>query len=88
VGFRRPCACRRLRHTIRLIAEAHVGRIVVSQNVSLDGVVEDLAGDEGFARGGWVGLLSAREPKPRRLVNAQTLGEDIAFTYDRPLPAS
>ena len=65
-----------------------MGRIVVSQNVSLDGVVEDLAGDEGFAHGGWVGLLSAREPKPLRLVNAQTLGEDIAFTYDRPLPAS
>jgi dihydrofolate reductase len=38
-----------------------VGKIVVSENVSLDGVVEDPAGDEGFSRGGWVGLLAARE---------------------------
>jgi hypothetical protein len=38
-----------------------VGTIVVSENVSLDGVVEDPAGDEGFSRGGWVGLLAARD---------------------------
>jgi dihydrofolate reductase len=35
--------------------------IVVSENVSLDGVVEDPAGDEGFSRGGWVGVIAARE---------------------------
>jgi dihydrofolate reductase len=34
-----------------------VGRIVVSENVSLDGVIQDPAGDEGFGRGGWVGLI-------------------------------
>jgi dihydrofolate reductase len=34
-----------------------MGKIVVSDNVSLDGVVQDPAGDEGFARGGWVGLI-------------------------------
>jgi dihydrofolate reductase len=38
-----------------------MGRIVVSENVSLDGVVQDPAGDEGFSRGGWVGLLAGRE---------------------------
>jgi dihydrofolate reductase len=38
-----------------------MGKIVVSENVSLDGVVQDPAGDEGFSRGGWVGLLAARE---------------------------
>ena len=38
-----------------------MGRIVVSENVSLDGVVQDPAGDEGFSRGGWVGLLAAHE---------------------------
>ena len=37
-----------------------MARIVVSDNVSLDGVVQDPAGDEGFARGGWVGLLKDR----------------------------
>jgi dihydrofolate reductase len=34
-----------------------MGTIVVSDNVSLDGVVQDPAGDEGFERGGWVGLI-------------------------------
>jgi dihydrofolate reductase len=31
--------------------------IVVSENVSLDGVIQDPAGDEGFRLGGWVGLI-------------------------------
>ena len=32
-----------------------MGKIVVSENVTLDGVVRDPAGAEGFGRGGWVG---------------------------------
>jgi dihydrofolate reductase len=38
-----------------------MGKIVVSDNVSLDGVVQDPAGDEGFRVGGWVGLINNRE---------------------------
>jgi dihydrofolate reductase len=30
-----------------------MGKIVVSENVSLDGVVEDPSGEEGFRHGGW-----------------------------------
>jgi dihydrofolate reductase len=37
-----------------------MGRIVVSDNVSLDGVMQDPAGDEGFDRGGWVGRIADR----------------------------
>jgi dihydrofolate reductase len=37
-----------------------MGRIVVSENVTLDGVVEDPAGAEGFGRGGWVGRIGER----------------------------
>jgi dihydrofolate reductase len=37
-----------------------MGRIVISENVSLDGVVEDPAGDEGFRVGGWVGRIADR----------------------------
>jgi dihydrofolate reductase len=37
-----------------------MGRIVVSENVSLDGVVQDPSGDEGFERGGWVGQVMDR----------------------------
>jgi dihydrofolate reductase len=36
-----------------------MGKIVMSDNVSLDGVIQDPAGDEGFARGGWVGRIAA-----------------------------
>jgi dihydrofolate reductase len=37
-----------------------MGRIVISENVSLDGVIEDPAGAEGFSRGGWVGKVTDR----------------------------
>jgi dihydrofolate reductase len=37
-----------------------MGRIVISENVSLDGVVQDPVGDEGFSRGGWVGRVGDR----------------------------
>ena len=38
-----------------------MGKIVISDNVSLDGVVEDPAGDEGFRLGGWVGKIADRQ---------------------------
>ena len=34
-----------------------MGKIVESENVTLDGVIQDPAGDEGFRGGGWVGLI-------------------------------
>ena len=37
-----------------------MGRIIVSDNISIDGVFEDPAGDEGFERGGWVGAIKDR----------------------------
>src|SRR5207247_9243891 len=37
-----------------------MGKVVVSENVSLDGVIEDPAGDEGFRVGGWVGRIADR----------------------------
>jgi dihydrofolate reductase len=37
-----------------------MGKIVVSENVTLDGIIQDPAGDEGFKVGGWVGRLSDR----------------------------
>ena len=35
-----------------------MGKIVISDNVSLDGVIQDPAGDEGFRHGGWVGRIT------------------------------
>jgi dihydrofolate reductase len=37
-----------------------MGKIVISENVALDGVVQDPAGAEGFDRGGWVGRVGDR----------------------------
>jgi dihydrofolate reductase len=43
-----------------MIEPQQMGKIVVSDNVTLDGVIQDPAGDEGFERGGWVGLIKDR----------------------------
>jgi dihydrofolate reductase len=37
-----------------------MGKIVVSENVTLDGVVQDPAGVEGFRHGGWLGRIGDR----------------------------
>jgi dihydrofolate reductase len=52
-----------------------MGKIVVSDNVSLDGVIEDPAGDEGFSRGGWVGLIKDR-PGVNQLALDEALGAE------------
>jgi hypothetical protein len=50
-----------------------MGKIVISENVTLDGVVQDPAGDEGFRVGGWVGLIKNR-PEIGKLALDEALG--------------
>ncbi len=38
-----------------------MGKIVISTNVSLDGVVQDPDGGEGFSRGGWFGTYGGKD---------------------------
>jgi dihydrofolate reductase len=52
-----------------------MGRIVISENVSLDGVVQDPTGDEGFRHGGWVGLIKDR-PELGKLALDEALGAE------------
>jgi dihydrofolate reductase len=52
-----------------------MGKIVVSDNVSLDGVVQDPAGDEGFRVGGWVGLIKDR-PELAKLALDEAVGTE------------
>jgi dihydrofolate reductase len=52
---------------------AAMGRIVISENVSLDGVVQDPAGDEGFRHGGWVGRTTDH-PEVGKLAFDEALG--------------
>jgi len=52
-----------------------VGSIVAIDNITLDGVVQDPAGDEGFSAGGWVGLLKDR-PQLGKLALDEALAAD------------
>ena len=52
-----------------------MGRIIVSENVSLDGVIQDPAGDEGFRVGGWVGLIKD-SPQLNKLALDEALGAE------------
>jgi dihydrofolate reductase len=52
-----------------------MGRIIVSENVTLDGVIEDPSGDEGFERGGWVGKVTDRKEAGKRLLD-EALGAE------------
>jgi dihydrofolate reductase len=52
-----------------------MGKIVVSDNVSLDGVIQDPAGDEGFRLGGWVGLIKD-SPQLNRIALDEALGAE------------
>ena len=60
--FREARRARRARRQ-RLVPDAparrrtEMGKIVVSENGTLDGVIQDPAGDEGCRAGGWAGLI-------------------------------
>lgn len=38
-----------------------MGKIVISENVSLDGVIQDPTGEEGFRFGGWFGQIGDKD---------------------------
>jgi dihydrofolate reductase len=52
-----------------------MGTIIISENLSLDGVVQDPAGDEGFRVGGWVGLIKDN-PQLNKLALDEALGAE------------
>src|SRR5262247_113782 len=58
-----------------------MGKIVISDNVTLDGVIQDPAGDEGFRVGGWVGLIKD-SPEVGKLALDDALGAE-AFLLGR-----
>ena len=64
-----------------------MGRIVISENVTLDGVVQDPAGAEGFGRGGWVGRVGERDREgAAKVLLDEALGAEAQLfgrrTYD------
>jgi dihydrofolate reductase len=52
-----------------------MGKIVISENVSLDGVIQDPTGDEGFRHGGWFDFDRAGE-EWARIECAEALGTE------------
>jgi dihydrofolate reductase len=52
-----------------------MGTIVVSENVTLDGVIQDPTGEESFGRGGWFGQIK-EHPGVARLALEDALGAD------------
>ncbi len=52
-----------------------MGKIVISENVTLDGVIQDPAGDEDFKHGGWVGRIKDR-PQLNKLALDEALGAE------------
>jgi len=58
-----------------------MGKIVISENMSLDGVVQDPAGDQGFRHGGWVGRITDR-PEVGKLALDEALDAE-AFLLGR-----
>jgi dihydrofolate reductase len=54
-----------------------MGKIVVSENVSLDGVVQDPTGEEGFRHGGWFSQVADRDREAWAAVEfEEALGAD------------
>ena len=53
-----------------------MGKIIASDNVSLDGVFEDPAGDEGFRVGGWVGLIKD-SPQLNKIALDEALSAEV-----------
>jgi dihydrofolate reductase len=51
-----------------------MGKIIVSDNVTLDGVVQDPTGDEGFKHGGWFGQITDED---REAFNRAKLDEAL-----------
>jgi dihydrofolate reductase len=52
-----------------------MGKIIISTNVSLDGVVQDPDGEEGFSRGGWFIQYGGKDLEEwRKIEYAEALG--------------
>jgi dihydrofolate reductase len=60
-----------------------MGKIVISENVSLDGVVQDPTGEEGFRHGGWFAQVGDKDREERaKVVLDEAMGAE-AFLLGR-----
>jgi dihydrofolate reductase len=60
-----------------------MGRIVISDNTSLDGVIQDPTGDEGFKFGGWFDQMSDKDREDWAKVEFQEARDSAAWLVGR-----
>jgi dihydrofolate reductase len=60
-----------------------MGRIVISDNTSLDGVIQDPTGDEGFKFGGWFDQMSDKDREDWAKVEFQEAQNSAAWLIGR-----
>jgi dihydrofolate reductase len=61
-----------------------MGKIVITQNVSLDGVVQDPTGEEGFRHGGWFTQVGDKDRDERaKVMLDEALGADAFLLGSR-----
>ena len=66
-----------------------MGKLVISENVTLDGVVEDPAGADGFGRGGWVGRVGERgRDAAAKFRPDEALGAEAQLFVGEPMSSS
>ena len=54
-----------------------MGKIIVSENVSLDGVAQDPTGEEGFRHGGWFGQIGDKDHEAwAKVLTGEALGAE------------
>jgi dihydrofolate reductase len=53
-----------------------MGKIVISENVSLDGVIQDPTGEEGFGRGGWGRMVNKDHEAWAKVLTDEALGTE------------
>src|ERR1700733_3764322 len=61
------------------------GKIVVSENVTLDGVIQDLTGDEGSRAGGWAGLIGNSPQLAKLALDAALAAGALLLGRRRPV---
>jgi dihydrofolate reductase len=60
-----------------------MGKIIISENISLDGVVQDPTGEEGFQHGGWFGEVGDKDRAERAEVMLHEALETEAMLLGR-----
>jgi hypothetical protein len=68
----------------QLKRRTEMGRIVISENVSIDGVVQDPTGEEGFKHGGWFAQVGDKDREERAKVIG--LSDTAALERHQPPP--